>query len=253
MSENIAKVLPDIFHRALTVLQKYRDDPRGLRGKTRASLQNARQVLLDEDATATAVFLAALRTLGREFLSWEPESVWLELADKDIDLSLENRDKIEAVMTILMREDFRWDAQLFENVVSAFNNVPSTPDTIQEASPAEIAWGAFEAELLSRVTDQRGEYDYEPIRYTALAMHRYGLVVAPELLTFAQEELNKFNHATDAFREDVMRRWNALDKERLEYVKLTEEPEDVQLARLAAIHLYVGERADRLDREVQLF
>jgi hypothetical protein len=224
----------------------------GTHSKSEPAKKRAKSILEDEDATATAVFLAANQILGNAFLAWEPESIWLELEDKGIDLSAENRDKLLAVLTIMLGDAFHWDALVFENTIEAFNNIPSAPDAVQEASPGEIAWGAFEAELLAQYAGYVGEYDYEPARYTALSMHRDGLVVAPELLTFAQNELDSFNNnESSELKASTISRWNETDKTKLEGLELEETPEDIQMARLAAIYLYVGERSQRLMNEVK--
>jgi len=249
MSKDIEQFLPVVFAAATSVLMKYKQ---GKHSKNDAVKKRAKGILEDEDATATAVFLAAHQTLGNAFLAWEPESIWMEFEDKSVDLPFENRDKLMAVMTIMMGDAFHWDALIFENTVEAFNNIPSAPDAIQEASPGEIAWGVFEAELLAQYAGYVGEYDYEPARYTALSMHRDGLAVAPELLTFAQEALDGFNNNEAAdLKESTMSRWNKADKTKLESLKLEEAPEDIQMAYLASIHLYLGERAQRLQDEVE--
>lgn len=248
VSKDIEQLLPSVFVAATSTLMKYKQ---GVHSKNEAVKKRAKTILADEDATATAVFLAVHQLIGNEFLAWEPESIWLELQDKDADPSLENRDKLMAVMTIMLGDAFHWDALVFENTVESFNNIPSAPDAIQEASPGEIAWGVFEAELLAQHAGYTGKYDYEPARYTALSMYRDGMAVAPELLTFAQEELDGFNNneATD-LKASTMSRWNETDKTKLESLELKESPGDIQMARLAAIHLYVGKRAQRLQNEI---
>jgi len=249
VSENIEQLLPDVFARVTKVLMDHKS---GRRMHSNVTHKKAREVLGDKEATATAVFLAVHHLLGNAFIAWEPESIWLELSDtEDIDLSLENRDKLMAAMTLLHGDAFHWDALIFENTVEAFNNIPSAPDAIQEASPGEIAWGAYEAELLAQYAGYVGEYDYEPARYTALSMYRDGLAVAPELLTFAQEELDKLTDHSDNLKSKTIERWNEIDKTKLESLELEESPEDVQVGRLAAIHLYLGKRAKQLAEEVE--
>jgi len=234
---------------ALSMLHKY---GRGDHRKTQASLAKAKAVLKNEDSTAISILLALQRVLGNNsFLAWEPESIWLELADNDIEnFSRQNRDKILAIATLLMGDSFYWDALLFENTVLSFNNISIAPDAIQEASPGEISWGVFEAEILSQYAGYNGTYDYEPTRYTAASMHRDGLVLAPELLVFAQEELDKFNSDQKELQEIVSERWGAIDKDNLENLELSETPADVQIGRLASISIYVSNRANQLLKEL---
>ena len=111
-------------------------------------MTSPRDIMLNENATATAIFEAAKRLLGPGFLAWEPDSIWLELADHDIDMDQTNRDKLMAASTLIQTGGFYWDAAAFENIAVAFNDLPIAPDAIQEASPAQVAWAVFEAELL---------------------------------------------------------------------------------------------------------
>ena len=234
---------------AIAMLHKY---GRGDHRKTQQSLAKAKAIIKNDGSTATAVFISMQRLFGsNSFLGWEPESIWLELEDNGIkDFPEENRDKVMAIVTLLMGDAFHWDAALFENTILSFNDIPIAPDAIQEASPGELSWGVLEAELLSQYAGHNGEYDYEPTRYTGAAMHRAGLVLAPELLVFAQEELDKFNSNQKELQEVVSDRWGTADKGKLEDLDLSEAPADVQVGRLAAIDIYVGNRADQLRKEL---
>ncbi len=252
MSEDLTKLLPDVLREALAVLHKY---GRGDHRKTNQSLTHAKSVLKNDESSATALFIAMQRLFGsNSFLGWEPESIWLELDDNGVkDFPQENRDKILAVGTLIMGDAFHWDALVFEKTIVAFNNLPIVPDGIQEASPGELAWGVFEAELLSQYAGHNGEYDYEPTRYMAASMHRAGLALSPELLVVAQEELDKLNSDQQELKDVVGERWGGIDKEKLEDLALEETPTDVQIGYLSAIHLYVGNQATQLRQELADF
>jgi hypothetical protein len=210
-----------------------------------------RDILLDEDATASAVFESAKRVLGPGFVAWEPETIWLDLADEDVDVDLENRDKLLACITLLVTRSFYWDAAVFENTSMAFNDIPSAPEALQEASPAEMSWAVFEAQyLLRREYQNEGEFDYEPAKYAAVSLFRAGFLVAPEMLSFAQEELDRLNQGHRDLKPQVEQRWSKLDKTKLTELELDETPLDIQTGYLAAVHLYVEERARRLKREI---
>lgn len=249
MSNSLTKLLPDVMRESISMLHKY---GRGDHRKTTQSLEKAKAILKNDGSTATAILLAMQRLLGsNSFLAWEPESIWLECADHEVkSIPQENRDKLLATVTLLTGDAFHWDALVFEKTIVSFNNLPIAGDAIQEASPGELAWGVFEAELLSQYASHNGEYDYEPTRYTGVCMHRAGLALAPELLVFAQEELDKLNSNQQDLKETVSDKWSTLDEEKLENLKLKETPEDVQLGYLAAIHLYVDKRARQLQQEL---
>lgn len=248
MPDPLTTLLPDVMSEALAALAKYRQ---GKQPRTKQSVEHAKKILADENATGTAVFLATQLLLGgNEFLAWEPESIWLELSDKGVDPPLENRDKLMAVITIMYGDAFHWDALAFENTMVALNDIPSAPDAIQEASPGEMAWGAFEAEFLAQHAGHNDDYDYEPARYAAASLNRGGFILAPELLVFAQDDLDNFNRGFAELKGAVIERWDNTDKTKLEELDLTEDPVDVQLGRLAAVTLYVSDRAQQLRREL---
>lgn len=245
MSEDIQQLIPTAFEKANAALLKYKQ------GKYAKGTESAKNILKDEEASALAVFLATQQFLGSGFLAWEPESIWLELKDQGIDLPRENRDKLSAAMTIILRDSFRWDALVFEKIVEAFNSIPSAPDAVQEASPGMIAWAVFEMEPLAQHVGFFGKYDYEPVRYTALSMHRNGLVVAPELLSFAQEDLDNLNKTKD-LKASVIEHWGKVDKTSLETLSLKEDPIDIQIGHLAAVHLYVGKKIRKLLHGIEI-
>lgn len=213
--------------------------------------KHAADVLLNDKSSATVVFEVVKRALGASFMAWEPESIWLELKDEGVDLSPINRDKLMAVLTLIQTGSFYWDAAVFENTIMAFEHEHSSPEVLQEASPAQIAWGISEAELiLSRNSKEEGTFDHEPTQYTAVSMHRAGLVVAPDLLEFAQEELDKLNRGHTDLKEEIQKRWKALDKDKLDQLELGETPIDVQIGHLTVAYLHVVERAKQLKDEL---
>lgn len=213
--------------------------------------QAARAILADRDATATAVFRAACALLGGQVMNWEPESIWMELRDLDIAVPGPNKEKILAVSSLIQTPAFYWDVNVFEDTALAFNSEPVIVEVLQEASPAQLCWAVYEAEVLLRSQGKDPEFDYEPAKYAAVCMHRAGLVVAPDGLEFAQEELDKLTQGHKDLKDEVNKRWAALNgKTKLEDIELQETPVDVQLGMLAATQLYVNERAARYRREL---
>jgi len=210
-----------------------------------------RDLLVDENATATAIFEAAKMLLGPSFIAWEPDTIWMELADNNIDMDEVNRDKLMAASTLIQTDGFYWDAAVYENITMAFNNLPMIPDAIQEASPAQLSWAVFEASYFRRHEYQEPEtFDREPMGYTAVCLHRSGFVVAPEMLSFAQTELDKLNQGAVELKATVQKRWSSVNTDELAKLELAETPSDVQISYLAAVHLYVEERARQLKREL---
>jgi len=210
-------------------------------------------LLTNDKASATAIFTAVSKMLGSQFINWEPETIWLDLQQKfSVDLSNINRDKLMACITVLTTDYFYVDAAVFENVCMAFCHKWSSPEILQEATPAQMSWGVIEAEFLRKLYDQvPQEFDYEPRGYVATILAREGFVVAPDYLRFAQPELDK-QISNKEIQREVLSRWEGLNRNRtpLDQQIFPETPVGVQLARLAAVKLYVNERTQQLIDEM---
>jgi len=210
----------------------------------------AKRLLEDEQTVATAVLRSVIMLLGQQCMAWEPESVWLELEDKDVDLPELNRSKFLAASSLLQEPAFYWDANLFENTALAFNSEPVLPEMLQEASPGQLSWAVYEAEMLMYSIGTDPDFDYEPAKYAAVVLHRDGFLLAPELLEFAQEELDKLTRGHKDLRSEVENRWKRTDRDNLDTLELEEKPVDVQVGLLASVQLYVRERAEQYKRDL---
>jgi len=206
--------------------------------------------ITNEDSFATTLLFAMKQLLGDYCIIWEPESLWLELEDHGIDMPRINRDKFLAASSLVQSPAFYWDGNVFEKTTMAFNNILSDPEILQEASPAELSWAVFEAKKL-RELDM--DFDYEPMGYAAVCMHRAGLQVAPEELAFAQAELERMNLTGKEMIEEIRSKWGALDKADLAVVDLSEDPIDVQVAQLVVVELYMQDRRKRYKKELEAF
>ena len=210
----------------------------------------AKRILEDDEATATGVSRAAELLLGHRIRNWEPESIWLEMQDKDIDISRVNKDKLLAVISLFTEPAFYWDANIFEKTAVAFNNESIIPELLQEPSPGDLSWTVYETELLVYSQGLDPDFDYEPARYAAVVLFRDGFLLAPELLTFAQEELDKLTLGNKDLCDEVKNRWEKTDKTELDILELEEKPLDVQLGLLSSVWLYVHERAERYHSDI---
>jgi hypothetical protein len=214
-------------------------------------VSSPKEILNNDLSPATSIFYAARKLLGPTFEAWEPESIWLELQDQSVDLSVVNRDKLLAAMTLLATGSFYWDAAVFENTAMAFSHEWSAPEIMQEASPGQLAWTVCEAEILRhKEGKEEGMFDHEPAHYAAICLHRDGFIVAPESLEFAQDELDKFNRGHHDLKSEVLSKWKALDKTSLDHLTLEETPVDVQLGKLVAVFIHIAENAARLVAEL---
>lgn len=214
----------------------------------------ARQLLQDVHTTATGCFKAAELLCDSTFRTWEPESIWLTLERAGVDIPVLNRDKLLAAITLTVIPAFWFEINAFENTVMAFNDIVSDYEILQEATPGQISWAVLEAELLySQMSDieETTEFDYEPINYTAIVLNRAGFILAPELLHFSQSALDKLNNDGINVDKDKLRiRWNDIKTKDLTKIVYENTPFDTQLAHLAAVQLYIQERLEQYQKDV---
>lgn len=202
-------------------------------------MSTAAKALLRDDATAAVALLVATHACVGDFLAWEPESIWRELAHQGVMLPDANRAKLSAAIALRLVPAFYWDATVFEKTALALDGRTPNPDILEEASPARLAWAVEEAAwILRRAKDAAWEFGHEPRAYAGVILTRAGFVLAPPALAFAQPALDRAR-GHDHLRDEVRTRWDALDKTALEHLALQETAVDVQLARLAAVELHV--------------
>lgn len=208
--------------------------------------------LLTDPGTSTLALLVAAKAVAGEWHEWEPETLWLTLHDKGVDVPGQNRAKLMAALTLIYVPSFYWDGIVFEKTALAFDGHEPNPDTLEEANVAQLTWAVLEAAKIRRhFHEEPPEFDHEPRAYAGVVLHREGFLLAPDALSFAQEQLDKNNRGLEDLRGQVAEKWAALDKKNLPAHTLGESPLDVQLARLAAVELHVQEREARLADELR--
>lgn len=208
----------------------------------------AKDLLRSPAASAIGLMKATASLLG-DFMAWEPESIWLELAHQGVEVPLECRDRLQAAIALRLVPSFYWDATVYEKTAVAFDGV-SHPDILEEASPAMLAWAVTEADWIRASHGEEPlRFEHEPVAYTAVVLDRAGFVCAPGPLSFAQASLERRIPPSDLVA-DVRRRWAATDKSELGEMVLHETKIDVQIARLAAVELHVRTRRARAEAEL---
>lgn len=194
---------------------------------------------------------AAHKVLG-DFISWEPESLWIEIQHQGIDVPTENRAKLMASVALLLVPSFYWDGVVFEKTALALDGIPGNPEILEEATPAQLAWAVVEAAWI--VKDARAAtwaIESEPRAYAGVVLHRAGFVLAPSQLDFAQHALDRENGpAADDLLRQVKERWARVSIDYLNQLSLEESAVDVQIARLAAVELHVIARRARAQRDL---
>jgi hypothetical protein len=149
----------------------------------------ATAVLRDPGAPATALLLAATRLFGPEIREFEPETLWLRL-----DPPLPNRDKLSAAIALGTLPSFYWEARAFGATALALNDDPVLPAEFPRTTPDQLAWAVLEAEILHALQDDGASspaFGDEVAAYTAAMIFDAGLVLCPDRLEFADDELRR--------------------------------------------------------------
>lgn len=203
-----------------------------------------------------SIVLICLRGLfGSSFYVWEPESLFLELVDNGVDVDDLLMDKIGAGMALAVQPSFLWDARVFENFCLVANDIELEGNIIQGLEVPQICWGVVEGlDILRREQPEANNlsFDYPIELYAAAAMHLNHYMLAPDELSFCQEELDNYNSNEEMGRV-IEEDWNKFYEEYEEKegkISLEDMPEDlitVQLKKLLGCKLYIKERLDLVE------
>jgi hypothetical protein len=213
-------------------------------------------MLSDPDTLALPCLKALQGFYGNEWLLWEPETLWIDLRKRGLDIPVSNREQIMAGRSLITTARFWYDAIVFDKTCIAFNNEEATHVGVEDAPTAYVAWAVTEAQLIHTAFEDASvvEFDREPIGYMAVQMYREGFLLPPKELAVAESVLARMYPKTkeiDTLRSDIRDAWaHAPDITKLRNTAFPETPEGVQLARLASVKLYCHNRQVMLDKQL---
>ena len=151
------------------------------------------------DATPFELLELLMTKFGREWIEWEPETLWtITRIDDTTDMCMYNKNKIMAMKTILSNDLFWKQWHIFEKCVLALNNVPPRFDVMEEVTPAQMAYAvrvAYELRAYPGANTPGKDPVFAPEvkAYVAARAHLEGLVYLPEPLDFAQAKLDEMS------------------------------------------------------------
>lgn len=219
-------------------------------------IAKAKAAVRDADTGAYPCMRCLDELLGPTWLSWEPETLWLELDRQGVSVPISNREQIMAGRSLITTGRFWYDALAFEKTCIAFNNEEATHFGLEDAPVAYIAWAVDEATMINRhyENEESLEFDREPTQYIAVQLYREGFVITPDNLkwvtTALHNQFKKFEEIRKLERT-IKEAWAAAPRgEALADAAFPETPEGVQLARLAAVHLYYLQRSKEQARQL---
>jgi len=128
-----------------------------------------------------------------EWLEWEADVLWYEIEDDfsrrfsargrptKVTVSGLNRNKIQAIRTLLLSNGFWEEWQIFCPIMQALNNNVPVFDTLQKPSVAQLMAGL---DIVSTIREE--EFSEEISRFVAAACLEQGVWFLPKPLDFAQ-------------------------------------------------------------------
>lgn len=236
--------------------QLKRDDTEEALGQKHANSREDRAIKILSKTPPVSVILTALNALfDDEFYGWEPESIMWELMDRGVQITQELFDRLNCAMCLAMQPAFLNDWHVFENCVLAMNGVSVHAFHIQKPDVAHICAAISEASMIfdkenKKLEGENAEGFFHPDieMYVARVLQHDHYMLAPELVSFAQDELDKLNKNTH-INDRLRAAWTVYQKELADGNPrvLEENIIDVQLHKLAGCHLYVQEHLKEID------
>jgi hypothetical protein len=146
------------------------------------SLAIVSQAFEDEDVSSFILYTICFGKFGADIHEWEPETLWLEIQDEfKIDPLEENKDKIQAAISLVVTNRFYEDYQAFEAICKAFNKQNPDFEWATPLTPEECAWAVAESRLIDSTPET---FSLEVKTYVKEALRLGGLFMAPPQLSF---------------------------------------------------------------------
>jgi hypothetical protein len=134
---------------------------------------------------------------GKEWIGWEPETLWQELEITTASISTEIvRNKLQAIQVVMSGRMFWKDWITFEKICLALNSVPPRFDYIESVSPAQMAYAIVMAMKMRRhpgagIPGKDPKFSDEVLSYIVSRSYLEGIVYLPKPLDVAQAKLNE--------------------------------------------------------------
>lgn len=238
----------DLTNKRQAELASFYESGNSYKAGTAVWFDSSRKLLTDPETPGSILLLAAKNLLGPAMLTWDPDTIWVELEDhRSLKIPLENRNKLLAAIVLVDMPMFLWDVDAFSTTVLAFNDVIPDPMITQDTSTPFLAWGVAESTLLlERFSTWGTSLDREPVVYTAACLHTNGLSLAPDVLSFSQDSLDTLNRNSAApVAEEVRAAWEEIPKTELTTRTFSDAPLDTQLRKLTVTRTYLLERSEK--------
>jgi hypothetical protein len=145
------------------------------------------EAFANKDLFCTSIAALMIDNFGTDFLSWEPETIELELRGLGVVPDNALKDKIMAVTVLLSTNSFHVDFGSFNNLCQVFNSDTNSSELFVPASIDDILWGCSEARILEGPADFDGQgFTPDIAVYVGQMLTSEGITDPPSVLNFAQ-------------------------------------------------------------------
>lgn len=141
-------------------------------------------------ASPASLAKAMLQAFGRDWLMWEPTTLWEEIQTELLggsELDRANKDKIMAARVVILSDSPWQDWESFINIALAFNDIPISPEAISICTPAQLAWAVYQMNILGQPDDQ---FSRETQDIMASMLIHEGILWLP---AFSYEKMPEYN------------------------------------------------------------
>ncbi len=216
------------------------------------------KALLKDPQVALSVAWVALKDLfGASVITWEPDTIRLELRRRGIIDDHGLISKLLAAQTIETTRSWTYDHTELFAFALACSGVSASGEMHPHPTPEQLCWAMHEIGAVTgaRPDDEHG-FDPDTIDSAiAVVLLDEGMVVAPEELAFCQPVLDEMVHEDHSkLTSKVSAAWDKLKHEPLNVLRREidareEDDVTVQLRWLAECRLYVAEAETRRAQE----
>ena len=144
--------------------------------------QQIARYLVDPATYATTLMVALLDELGTEFLSWEPETIRLEIQSAyGVEAHPICLDKIWAMITVLTTNQFWNNLDAFTHTCHALNGQLADFKNYDPAEVDEVCWAILEVSLMDP-PDKQDVMNPEIVEYIKLKLKDESFTRTPAML-----------------------------------------------------------------------
>lgn len=144
------------------------------------------QLLMNPDATGTALLVGLMDEFGPELMQWDPQTIGMEIeAEWHISPPQTNKDKIQALITYLTTNVFFQSLEAFSHICSALNGEEADFDHYDMPDVSQMAWAIAECTLLTPPdpNDPADQWSPEIKEYVSQRLTLEGFTRVPRMLT----------------------------------------------------------------------